>query len=179
MLGHQEVFYFIRKRRKKKIKEELRKEFAHRKFDEIWDVLTVEQRKMLVKNLSLQSQSLVLASQRFVTNTALGFKELTEQWISELENPTEHTKQKHPPDQRTELLEELHSLHEQWRKMEIEVRRDKEQMHELQGVSASLVQEFMNEVVEPDYPEGWGAAIIDLMRKAVKEKKQKKKRSRP
>ena len=40
----------------------------------------------------------------------------------------------------------------------------------IQKVPANLLKEFMDKVVNPAYTGGIGAAIIDLMRKAVQEK---------
>jgi hypothetical protein len=42
--------------------------------------------------------------------------------------------------------------------------------------STSLINEFMERIVKPNYPGGISPAIKDLMRKAVEEQKQREKK---
>jgi len=46
----------------------------------------------------------------------------------------------------------------------------------IHDIPAELLMEFCKKVVEPNYPGGISSAIKDLMRKAVKEQKQKGKK---
>lgn len=46
----------------------------------------------------------------------------------------------------------------------------------IHAVSGSLLKEFMEKVVKPNYPGGISPAIKDLMRKAVKQQRDKRKR---
>lgn len=177
--GHQEVFYFIPKRRRGRIEEELDREFAHKRFDDFWDMLTPEQRKKTVHNLAEAGQSMVIVVQELLANLTGGLKEWTEETISRLEIPTEYIKEKHSPDQRKQILRELYNLRGEFEKMSIiKARTKRKDLKEEHKVLLDLTKEFIKNVVEPHYSGEWGAAIMDLMRKAVKEHKKKGKRSK-
>src|SRR3990170_2171957 len=61
--GHQEVYYFIPKKRKQEIIDELNRRFVHKKLDEIWERLSSEQRKKAVENL-VQHQGMLIQSEK-------------------------------------------------------------------------------------------------------------------
>lgn len=170
-VGHQEVFYSIPKSRQGKIEEELQKEYVYKTFDDIWDMLTPEQRKKTVQNLSQQGQSIALIIREMIVNLTAQLKEWIGQSISELENPSERLKEKYPPEQRAQFLRELHNLREACEKSGINARNKIQDIEEEVRVRVNLIQEFITKVVEPKYSGDWNVAFMDLMRKAVEEQK--------
>jgi len=74
-----QVYYYIPKRRQKKIAEELERQAAHKQFDEFWDTLTHEQRKLIVKDLKksvkVLQKKLNAAAMTVFQDTLLGFPE--------------------------------------------------------------------------------------------------------
>jgi hypothetical protein len=53
-LGHQRVFYFVARENFSKVSEEIDREIAHRRFDDVWDSFSPEQRKRELQNLLKQ-----------------------------------------------------------------------------------------------------------------------------
>jgi len=171
VVGHQEVFYYIPKSRQRKIEEELQREYAHKTFDEIWDKLTPEQRKKTVQNLTQHGQEITLIVREMIANLTAQLKEWIGQSISELENPSERSKEKYSPEQRTQFLRELHNLRSDCEKSGINARDKIQDIEEKVRVRVNLIQEFIKKVVEPKYSGDWNVAFMDLMRKAVEEQK--------
>jgi hypothetical protein len=174
--GHQEVFYFIPKKRLMKIKEALDREAARQAFDEIWDSFTPEQRKRELQNLLKQWQLGVMMTRNQVQELISPLEELIELYVAQLENPTEETKAKHSPAERERFLRELQQLEGEAEKIKTDIAHDKQQVITQEELKAklNLIHEFSALVVEPRYSGKWNEAVMDLMREAIEEQKQKK-----
>ncbi len=175
-LGHQEVFYFLPKKRLMKIKEDLDKEVARRTFDEIWDSFTSEQRKRELQNLLKQRQLPVILLQTVALELISSVEELAKLPIAQFENPTEEIKTKHSQAEREHFLRELRLLQGEAEKIKTDITSNKERLivQEQLKIQLNLIQEFLTLVVEPKYSGNWNEAVMDLMRKTVEEEKQKK-----
>jgi len=171
--GHQQVYYFIPKKRQKEISEELDRRFAHEKLDEIWDVLTTEQRKKSVENLALQSRLIIQSGKAFVKNFALSMKDLIGVWVTELERPSRSVEEKYSPEKRQGFLRELGSLQEQLIRIETGMTEEDKFLKEKYEQMIKLSLEFTNKVVDPCYNGRYNEAIEDLMRKAIEEQNKK------
>jgi len=173
--GHQQVFYFIPKKRQKKVMEEIERASALRKFDAFWDSFSSDQRKRIIRD-SVAEQQLFLSFMRNVSSEFLSMtQELVEPWISKLENPTEDIKTKYSQKEREQFLREFYDAQKALEKIKADMARDKQQVisEEEFRTLLSLTQEFMDKVV-PKYHGGWREAITDLMRKAVEEQNKRK-----
>jgi len=173
--GHQQVFYFIPKKRQKKVMEEIERTSALRRFDAFWDSFSSDQRKRIIRDFAVEQQ-FFLSFMRNVSSEFLSItQELVEPWISKLENPTEDIKTKYSQKEREQFLREFYDAQKALEKIKADMTRDKQQVitEEEFRTLLSLTQEFMNKVV-PKYNGGWREAITDLMRKAVEEQNKRK-----
>jgi len=102
--------------------------------------------------------------------------ELIDDWIAKFENPSESIEKQYSSTKRGKILKELVKTRGLIEKSVIE---EPITTHELKGklvALTDLVQDFMNAVVEPNYSGNWNAAITDLMRKAVREQREKERK---
>lgn len=168
--GHQQVFYFIPKKRQKKVTEEIERACVLRKFDAFWDSFSLDQRKRIVRNSAVQQQFFVSYLMHFSLEFASMTQELVEPWITKLENPTEDIKAKYSQKEREQFLREFYDAQKALEKIKADMARDKQQVISKEEFRTllSLTQEFMDKVV-PRYHGGWREAFTDLMRKAVEE----------
>lgn len=171
--GHQQVFYFIPKKRQKKVIEELEKVYISKKFDDFWDRLSLDQRKKIVRDATAQQQLFISILQNFSLEFLSMMQEWVEPLISKLENPTEDIKAKYSIEERDQFLKEYYMGIKQLQRIKSDIARDNQPINEEEyDELLSLTQEFMDKVV-PNYPKGWREAITDLMRKAVEERDRK------
>jgi hypothetical protein len=171
--GHQQVFYFIPKKRQEKVIEELERAYIFKKFDDFWDMFSLEQRKKIIRDSAAQQQLFILSMQNFTLQFLSMTQDLVEPWIAKLEKPTEDIKARYSPEERKKFLKELYMGRKELESIKSKIARDsqpirQEEYRELM----TLTQEFMNKVV-PKYPGGWREAFMDLMRKAVEEQTEK------
>lgn len=166
--GHMAVFYFIPRKRLRKIREELDRELAHRRFDDIWKSFSPEQRKRELKNLLQQRAQQTLVLQNITKELSTFAKEQVKDLISRLENPTENMKTKHSSDDRKQLLEQAHGLAEEINAINLSVSKIKINENELKAY-LNLIRDFLDKIVQPKYSGNWNRAITDLMRKAIEE----------
>lgn len=171
--GHQQVFYFVPKKRQKKVIEELERNYVFKKFDDFWDKLSLDQRKEIIRDSAAQQHLFILSLRNFSLQFLSMTQDLVEPRIAKLEKPTEDIKARYSPEERKEFLKEFYKVQKELGKIKSEIARDsqpisQEEYRELM----TLTQEFMNKVV-PKYPGGWREAFMDLMRKAVEEQKKK------
>ena len=171
-VGHQEVFYFIPKKNLQKIKEELDRELAHRRFDEVWNAFSPEQRKRELKNLYGKSSQALLVINRVIMEIASMAKEQSESLVLRLENPTEEIEAKYSPQEREQFLKELQKGLFELEKIEKNSAKQQELDSEVAFQERlDLTKEFVEKVVEPKYSGNWDRAILDLMKHAVEEQK--------
>jgi len=167
--GHQQVFYFIPKKRQEKVNVEVERAYVFKNFDSFWDEFSLDQKKKIVRDTAAQQQLFIYFLQRISLKFLSKTQELLEPWISKLENPTEDIESKYTPEERKEFLKEFHKGRKELEKFKSEIAQDnqplgKDKIEEL----LSLTQEFIDRVV-PKYPGGWREAMMDLMRKAVEQ----------
>jgi hypothetical protein len=171
-VGHQEVFYFIPKKNLKKIREELDRELAHRRFDEVWNAFSPEQRKRELKTLYGQRAQAFMITNNIIMEIAESIKEMSTCYISSLQNPTEEGEAKYSPQEREQLLKELQNGVVELEKMEKRsVNHQKVISDSVFQERLNLTKEFIEKVVEPKYSGNWEKAFFDLMRKALAEQK--------
>ena len=169
--GHQKVFYFIPIEKKKKIREEIEKASILKKFDAFWDSFSSEQRKKIIQDSAVQQQLFISFMHWFSVEFLSAMQQLLEPWVPKLENPTEDIKAKYSQKERDQFLKEIHDLRKDSEALKNEIVRDSQPLRDEEFREAmKLTKEFMDKVV-PKYPGGWREAIMDLMRKAVKEQK--------
>lgn len=171
--GHQQVFYFVPKKRQKKVIEELERTYISKKFDDFWDKFSLDQRKKIMRDSAAQQHIFILSLRNAYLQFLSMAQDWVEPWIAKLEKPTEDIKAKYSPEERKEFLEEFYKGRKELESIKSEIARDsqpisQEEYRELM----TLTQEFMNKIV-PKYPGGWREAFMDLMRKAVEEQKEK------
>jgi ubiquitin-protein ligase len=177
-IGHQEVFYYIPKKRQKKINEELERELAHRTFDEIFESFTPQQRKRELQNLLKQRQLPVVLMRNILLELVPFMEEQTKLLSARLENPTDETKAKQSPAEREHSLKELRRMQEEVEKIKKDILWEKQRVVAPEDLKAqlNLIHEFIALVVEPKYSGKFFEAVTDLMRKAVEDEKRRNKR---
>ena len=172
--GYQKVYYYIPKAKIEVISEQLDRRFMHKKFDEIWDQMTPEQRKKSAQNLA-QQQGLLIQLENYMSITFASLvKELSAIYISELEKPTESIVQRYSPEQRRELLAKIREIQENANKMNTRLTNLDTYMKEKLLEKIDLGMEFTNKVVDPIYGGQFSVAVEDLMRKAIEEQNKEK-----
>lgn len=176
--GHQQVFYFIPKKRKEKVIEELERAYISKKFDDFWDRLSLDQRRKILRDSVAQQQLFISFLRNFSLEFLSMMHEWVDPWVSKFKNPTEDIKAKYSIEERDQFLREFYNGRKELERIKSDIARDnqpigKEEYREL----LNLTQEFMDKVV-PKYPGGWRGAITDLMRKAVENQDKKNTRAR-
>ena len=167
--GHQEVYYFIPKKRKQEIIDELNRRFVHKKLDEIWERLSSEQRKKAVENLVQHQGMLIQSEKQLVKTFVLGIKELGEVYLSDLNKPPEVAKKELSPGEKQELARQLVILQNECTKVESDMAKEDNTLKEKWKEYMELSLEFTNKVVDSLYNGNGLDAIADLMRKAIAE----------
>lgn len=174
-LGHQQVFYFISKNYLKKVTEETDRELAHRRFDEIWDTFTSEQRKRELKYLLNQRLMPGVIYGRIGNDLLSFFEEQFQDYITRLENPSEDISKKYSPPERKKYLKELANNLSDIKKFKSNPFFKKQDISDEKFTKLlSLTKEFTEKIVEPKYAGRMDEAIQDLMRKAIQEEENKK-----
>jgi hypothetical protein len=172
--GHQEVYYFIPKKRKQEITEELNRRFMHKKLDEIWERLSSDQRKKAVENLVQQQGMLIQADRHLATTVILGVKDLGEVYLSDLNKPAESVRKEYSQEDKQELATLLSGLQDQCTKIESNIANEDKFLIENFDAILELSLEFTNKIVDPLYNGNGREAIVDLMRKAIAEQDRNK-----
>jgi len=172
-VGHQEVFYFIPKKNLPKIGEELDRELAHRRFDEVWDSFSPEQRKRELKTLYGQRLQAFMVTNAVIMEIASIIKDQSESVVSRLKNPTEEIEATYSPQEREQFLKELQNGLAELEKLEKDTANNQQKLVSDDAFKEwlNLTKEFVEKVVEPKYSGNWKRAILDLMKKAVEEQK--------
>ena len=172
--GHQEVYYFIEKKRLSKIKEQLDRELAHTLFDDAWNSFTPAQRKRELQYLLNQRGEVITILQKSSLDLLSYAKEEAESLISRLENPTEEMKQKYSSQDRENILKQVKNQVKQMEKITTNLTGDKENRITEQKVRAEMIfiNEFMEKVVELNYGGNFRGALRDLMKRALEEEKK-------
>jgi len=170
-LAHQRVFYFIAKENLLKVSEEIDRETAHKRFDEVWDSFTPEQRKRELQNLLRQRNEPIMILQNFSREMLPLLKESREEvltWIKRLEKPSKEIKAKYSEEERRRRLRELRSAFEEATNVEDNIRSIQNRVSDEDFKSwLNIVKEFTNRIVEPKYHGNFQQAIQDLMKKAI------------
>jgi hypothetical protein len=173
--GHQQVFYFIPKKRRKEVVEEIEKASVLKKFDAFLDSFSSEQRKKLLQDSIVQQQLFISFLGRFSIEFLSSMQQLLEPWISKLENPTEGIKDKYSKEEREQFLIEIHELQRESENLKNDFVRDSQPISNEEFRKAlNLTQEFMDKVV-PKYSGGWREAIMDLMSESIKKVEKERK----
>ena len=171
--GHQEVYYFIPKRRRKVIIDELNRRFMHKKLDEIWERLSSEQRKKAVESL-IQRQGLLLQAENHFFKTVLeGLRDLGSVYLSELNKPQMNVRKELSSEKKQELSRQLDTLEKECIKIESNMEKEALTIKENWKEHLELSFEFLNKVVDPLYNGNGLEAIQGLMRKAIAEQDSK------
>ena len=171
--GHQSVFYFIPKRRRQDVIDELNKRWVHKKLDEIWERLSSEQRKKAVESL-VENQGMLIQAEKYLIKTLFqGLRELGEDWLSNLNQPSGTTKKDLSLEEKQSLSNQLQILQNQFVKIETEMANEDAVLKEKWKEYLELSFEFTNKVVDPFYHGNGLEAITDLMRKAIDEQNKK------
>ena len=170
VVGHQKVFYYIPSDNLQRIRDDLDRELAHRRFDEIWNTFSPEQRKRELKHLYGQSFLAIALTRNIAQEIASVVKDQSESLILRLKNPTEEIETKYSAQEREQYLKQLQNGVSDLQKMEDDIREQQKLVndnafHEL----LNLTKEFMDKVVETKYSGNWNLAILTLMKKAVEE----------
>ena len=171
---HQEVYYFIPKRRQQKVIDGIGKRFLQKKLDEFWDRFSLEQKKKLALKLA-QSQSLIIGAERkFIKNFFGLFGDWTKNLHEQLNNPKyEENSSKYSPKERAELSDQLTKLKDDFVKMESNMIAEEKFVAENLNGLMELSLDFQNYIVDPLYNGNGHKAIADLIRKAIEEQKEK------
>jgi hypothetical protein len=168
-VGHQQVYYFIPKRKQKKIVEELGRHFAHRKLDEYWDTLSLDQRRKAIESLMAGHQMIAQAEKGVIVEVKNFAQSLIAQVEDRLKEENNYT-----PDEILKFKTAIHDSRDELSKITSGMTADEKYIREKWLVHFNLVVEFENKVVNPYYNGVWYEATADLMRKAIAEQEAKK-----
>jgi hypothetical protein len=172
--GHQEVYYYIPKRRQQKVIDGITKRFLHKKVDEFWERFSLEQKKRAAKDVAY-SQSMILRVQRKFFKELLSiFSDWANDRVVELNNPLQQGNTcRYSAEKTAELNTTLTNLKSDCARISSNLAA--EEQFEAGNLDAlmELSLEFQNYVVDPIYNGNGYKAIQDLVRKAVEEQKRR------
>lgn len=170
-LSHQEVMYFIPKKNLSKIRNELDRALAHRRFDEIWDSFSPEQRKRETINLLGQSQKSMELTTSFIEEISLILRNNCQSLVEKLNNSENDNL--YTEEQRQSLLMQLQTQISDLDKMHKESQKKQLTSENQFNEWLSIVKTFVEKVVEPEFGGDWNKAILFLMKKAIVEQESK------
>ena len=173
--SHQEVYYYIPKRRQKKVIDEISKRFLYKKVDEFWERFSLEQKKRMAKDLA-HSQMMIIQGQKIFFKEMLTiFGGWANDSIGELNDPLKQKNLNYTDEEKIKLNNELTKLNSQCNKIENAMAVEDKYLVDNFNSLVKLSFDFLNYVVDPLYDGNGQKAIQDLMRKAVEEQKNKNK----
>jgi hypothetical protein len=161
--GHQKVFYFIPKQKQKEVTEKLSRRFAHKKLDEYWDTLSLEQKRKSIENLMVGQQMLVQAEKSVLEELVRFYLKQAEDRLGTENNYTANEQLKFKT-----IIDETHKTMAQ---MDSSETANDKYLREKWLEHFKLTVEFEKEIVFPYYNGCSYQAIADLMRKAIAEQK--------
>lgn len=174
-ISHQEVYYYIPKRRQQKVVDGISKRFLYRKVDEFWQRFSLEQKKRIAKDLAF-SQAMTIKLQKNFVNEMLGvFGGWANDRIVELNDPLHQKKDSHEysAEEKANLKIQLEKLKNDCTKFQSNIVAENKFVIDNFKDLTELSFDFLNYVVDPKYGGNGSKAISDLMRKAVEEQKEK------
>lgn len=172
--SHQEVYYYIPKRRQQKIIDGISKRFLYKKVDEFWERFSLEQKKRAVKDLAY-SQSMIMRVQRNFFKELLSiYGDWANDRVVELNNPLQQGDiNRYSTEEKAELNNMLAKLKADCAKIDSNLASEEKFVADNLTALMELSLEFQNYVVDPIYEGNGYKAIQDLMRKAVEEQKRR------
>jgi hypothetical protein len=174
-ISHQEVYYYIPKRRQQKVVDGISKRFLYRKVDEFWQRFSLEQKKRIAKDLAF-SQSMTLKLLKNFVNEMLGiFGGWANDRMVELNDPLQQKEDsgKYSVEEKANLKNQLEKLKNDCTKFQSNIVAENKFVLDNFKDLTELSFDFLNYVVDPIYGGNGSKAISDLMRKAVEEQKDK------
>jgi hypothetical protein len=172
--SHQEVYYYIPKRRQQKVIDGISKRFLYKKVDEFGEKFSLDQRKRVAKDLAYSQSMIIRVERNFIKEMLSIFGRWANDSMVELNNPLqEGNTRKYSPEERIELNKQLDKLKTNFANMESNLAAEDKFTAENLKALMELSLEFQNYVVDPIYNGNRHKAIADLMRKAVDEQKAK------
>jgi hypothetical protein len=84
--SHQEVYYYIPKRRQQKIIDGISKRFLYKKVDEFWERFSLDQKKRVAKDLAY-SQAMIMQGQKKFNGNAQNVRGMGKWSISRTQRP--------------------------------------------------------------------------------------------
>lgn len=173
--SHQEVYYYIPKRRQQKVIDGISKRFLYKKVDEFWEKFSLDQKKRVAKDLAYSQMMLVGLSRNFMKELLSIFGGWANDRIIDLNNPLQQAgTSKYSTKEKAELNNQLAKLKNDCTKMESNLAAEEKFVADNLNALMELSLEFQNYVVDPIYDGNGQKAIQDLIRKAVEEQKGKK-----
>jgi hypothetical protein len=172
--SHQEVYYYIPKRRQQKVIDGISKRFLYRKVDEFWERFSLDQKKRLAKDLAYSQSMIIRVERNFIKELFSIFGSWANERIVELNNQSQQgNHSKYSAEERAELNNQLAKLKSDCAKMESNLVAEEKFVADNLNALMELGLEFQNYVVASIYDGNGYKAIQDLMRKAVDEQKKK------
>lgn len=170
--SHQEVYYYIPKRRQQKVIDGISKRFLYKKVDEFWEKFSLEQKKRVAKDLAYSQSMIIRMQNNFVKELLSIFGCWANNRIGELNNPLQLGNTNYSAEE-GELNSQLVKLKNDCAKMESNLAAEEKFIAENLNALMELSLEFQNYVVDPIYDGNGYKAIQDLMRKAIEEQKRR------
>jgi hypothetical protein len=172
--SHQEVYYYIPKRRQQKVIDGISKRFLYKKIDEFWERFSLDQKKRLAKDLAYSQSMIIRVERNFMKELFSIFGSWANDRIVELNTPLQQgDTRKYSAEERADLNNQLAKLKNDCAKMESNLTAEETFVADNLNALMELSLEFQNYVVDPIYEGNGYKAIQDLMRKAVDEQKKR------
>jgi hypothetical protein len=173
--GHQEVFYYIPKKRQQKVIDQISKRFLYTKVDEFWEKFSLDQKKRLAKDLVYSQSMRIGVEKRFFKEMFSifggGANDLIER--DKLDNSLLENTSAHSPEERAERNNQLVKIRNDCAKMEANFTTEDKFVADNLNELMELSLEFQNLIVDPIYNGNGPKALAGIMRKAIMEEKQK------
>jgi hypothetical protein len=178
-MSHQEVYYYIPKRRQQKVVDGISKRFLYRKVDEFWQRFSLEQKKRIAKDLAFSHSMTLKVVQNFVNEMLGTFGGWANDRMVELNDPLQQKEDssKYSAEEKAKLKVQLENLKNDCTKFQSNIAAENKFVIDNFKDLTELSFDFLNYVVDPIYEGNGFKAIRDLMQKAVEEQKEKIKKN--
>jgi hypothetical protein len=163
---HQEVYYYIPKRRQEKILKEINMRFVNKKMDEYWTSLSLEQKKKTIENIMASQQLFIQGQKNFLVELANS----TQLFLSQAEDKLKEKKNDFTTDEKLKLKTTIDWAKEKISRINSSIDAEKNYIQQKWLSHYNLMLEFEDKVVYPYYNGVWLEAIADLIRKTIRDK---------
>jgi hypothetical protein len=171
--SHQEVFYYIPKRRQQKIIDGISKRFLYRGVDEFWERFSLDQKKRVAKDLALSNAMMAQNQKNIVKDMFNMFGGWADNWLVELNDPLNTKSSNFTLEDKNKLSDAIGKLKGHIAEIDSNIKAEDKFVLENYNSLIDLSFDFLNYVVDPLYGGNGIKAVHDLMKRAIDEQKMK------